>query len=212
MAVSWTATEDFESYSVGLLNGDNGGSGWSAGWVAIAGSTVVSSPVNSGTRSTQLHLGTGDATRTLTTGVTTGIFQCYVYVDIVPTGTTGFYIIFRQGATSIFFVGWGTGGSTGNNIGLSGDNVTYTNFGTGMGGTTWYKVSVEFDQPNGNARARLNENPWTTWVNTSGGSFTSIDLLRLTSADGTTNNYNVDDIGPGTALATVSSLPLLGVG
>lgn len=217
---AWSATDDFESYSVAALNGDNAGSGWSAAYVA-SNCDVVSSPTLLGTRAVWLKSATGasgDATRTITTGVTSGIFRGYIYATNLPTGTKGFIpFIFYEGASLRFRTDWGSGiaGLTGNTISF-GNNTTAETLSTSASAATLYYLEVEFDQANNRARANFNGGAWSAYVTAEGGSFTSIDKLRFTTADGNASDqgYYVDDIGVGTGPATTSThfLSLLGVG
>lgn len=71
--MAWVAEETFDSYSDGDLNGNNGGSGWSAAWVAgvaydVQGTTTFngSSKAVTGVNANQ------NATRTLTSSVASG--------------------------------------------------------------------------------------------------------------------------------------------
>lgn len=198
-AASWAATDNFESYSTGNINGDNGGTGWSGAWAVAAGGTtgcvVVSTPVNSGTRSLQMDgTVTCDVSRTVTTGATTGTMQLYLYVANQPGATNGYTIVLKQGSTNEFAIDWGSSRSSGNNIVF--DNLT-----TGVtllatpAATTWYQIQVQFDQANSRARASLNGGAFSAYVTAAGGTYTSIDTIRATTQDGVVNKFYVDDIG-----------------
>lgn len=214
----WVATEDFE-YSVGGLNGNNGGTGWSGAWSTDAGLTVVSSPTFSGTGACKVRntVGGGDGDRSLTTGVTSGICRLYVYAGTVPTGTTGYYpALFRDGTTIKFAVEWGaTASSSGNVIAFSNLGGSAVTLSSGPTAATWYYIDVEFDQANNRARASFNGGAWSSYVTANGGSFTSITNYRITNADSGAgdNTYLVDNIGVGTGPGVAARLfTLLGVG
>lgn len=216
---SWSATEDFE-YSVGNLNGQNGGSGWSAAWSADAGATVVSSPTFSGTGAMKIRntFGGTNATRSLIAGVNGGICRVYTYATNVPTGTKGFTpAIFYEGATFRFIVGWGWDASvSGNTIAISGDNVTFVTVATGMTAGAWHYIDFQFDQANNRGRASVDGGAWSSYVTANGGSFTAIDGYRVTTQDAnaTDQGYYIDNIGVGTGpvTAVTHNFTLLGVG
>jgi len=67
---------------------------------------------------------------------------------------------------------------------------------------TWYYIEVEFDAGTDMARARVSTDDitfgnWTSWVTASGGSFTEINKVSLTTESGSWNSY-WDDIRPAT--------------
>lgn len=208
-AAAFTSTDDFESYSTGSVNGDNGGSGWGGAYSVAGGTCNVSTTVaHGGTKSlhfTNTSPGNCDVSRSMTAG-TTGTQCFYVYAASTPTGTLGWFpALFKDGATIRFYIGWGVSGSTGNNIGISGDGATYTNIASSPSGATWHQICVDFDQANGRARANIDGGAYTSYVTTSGGSYTQIDSWRWTTADAPAvdSGYYEDDIAPGvTTLAT----------
>ncbi len=219
--MAWVATEDFE-YSVGLLNTQNGGSGWSGAWSADAGLTVVSSPTFSGTGAVLVNsVAGGDGSRSLTTGVTSGIVRVYIYATNVPTGTKGYYpALFRDGGTIVFRLAWGVPdtGSSGNTIRLNnGGGTAGVTLSSSASAATWYYVDVEFDQAGSQARASFNGGAWSAFVSNA---FTSISNYRITVGDGNVGDqgYHVDNIGVGTGPVTAvvslnhPTLLTLGVG
>jgi hypothetical protein len=205
-AAAWTATETFETYSVAALNGDNGGAGWSGAWAASSGDTVVSSPVFAGTRAYKLVAGTGDANRSLTTGVTSGIVRFYFMGDGVPgAGTNGVAFHFRESGTVRFKMEWG-GATPGNNVDLVGG--TSIVIASGISANTWYYIDTQFDQANNRARMSFNGGSWSAYVTAIGGSFTTINGIRTADINGGTENYYYDNIGVGTGpLATFQLWP-----
>lgn len=204
---AWSATEDFE-YSVGLLNTQSGGSGWSAGWSADAGLTVVSSPTFSGTGACGVGSGLAgcDGSRTLTTAVNSGIVRVYFYATNLPTAQKGFYpAVLKEGGTARFYVAWGANPFNDNEIGILGS--TSISLSTSLSAATWYYIDIELDQAGGSrARVSLNGGAWSSYVTANGGSFTTIDSYRITSGDGnaTDQGYVVDNIGVGTGPAAAA--------
>lgn len=210
-AAAWAATDNFESYSTGNINGDNGGTGWSAGWVVAAGGTtgctVVSTPVIGGTRSLQLDgTATCDLSRTISAAVTTGTMTITLYVANQPGATNGYTIVFKQGSTNEFLIDWGSSRSSGNNIVFNNLSTGVTLVATPVA-TTPYKIQVDFDQANNRARASVNGGAFSSYITAGGGTFTSIDNIRATTQDGVVNKFYIDDIGPYTAPATVHFAP-----
>jgi hypothetical protein len=205
---AWTATEGFE-YSVGGLNGNNGGTGWSAAWATDAGITVVSSPVFAGSGACKISSSSGDGSRSLTTGVTSGIMRVYVYAATVPTGTKGFYpALLRDAGTIKFRLSWGTSdsGASGNNLVFcNGAGSTSVNLASPTG-ATWNYVDIQFDQAGSQARASYNGGAWSSYISQA---FTQIDSYRITNADGNAGDqgYEIDAIGVGTGPVTATSSP-----
>jgi hypothetical protein len=222
----WSATENFDSYSVGGLNGNNGGSGWSAAWVSNAAGVVSVTQFQSSPNGLLCADTVGnsvDATRTLTTGVTTGICRVYMLAVNVPTGTKGYYpALFYEGVNLRFVIGWGTNATfnNANNIAFGDNGTNWVTLSTTASAATWYYVDVEFDKANNRARASFNGGAWSSYVTASGGSYTQIDKLRITTADGNAvdQGYYIDSIGVGTGPATattasfIPTLLTLGVG
>lgn len=213
----WSATETFESYGLGDLNGDNGGSGWSSVWTQASGvMTVVSTPVNSGTRSLNIGIPVGgqDYSRTLTTGVTSGILRCFMLSTTLPTTSTGWGLLLYDGTTPKATISWSGGfasGQSGNNIYLDNVGASSVIIQATPLANTWYQIDLQFDQVNSQMRANVNGGPWSSFVPVT---FTSITKVRLnTQSLGTAVMY-LDDIGVGTGPVTNSShlLGLLGVG
>jgi hypothetical protein len=208
LAAAWTATDDFESYSLGNLNGDNGGTGWGGAWLAAntnRDAIVVSSPAI-GSRAlllpsdTDINYGSPDISRTLATGATSKIYRVYVYASSTPTGTKGFYpTIFRESGSTQFLIAWGAPGSSGNTISFGNNISSWAVLSTTASSSTWYPIEVEFQKANNRARASFNGGAWSAWVTPAQGTFNKIDSIRLTTADGNTvdQGYYVDSIGPG---------------
>lgn len=200
-AAAWSATDSFETYSVGSLSGDNGGTGWSGAWTqATAGWNVVSSPTCSGSRAIQYASAGADYNRSLTSGVTSGIMQICIMVDTSPTATHGIDVEFRDGTTVKFDIGLAFTTFTN----CSSTDLCFANESSGVElvaspvSSTWYTVNVEFDQANNRARANVDGGAWSSYVTAAGGSFTSITNVRLnTNASGQQGHYFLDDIGVG---------------
>ena len=71
----WSATDNFDSYSNGDLNTQNGGTGWSAAWSGATSYDVQGTTTYSGAKAVQFVHAAGDQQidRTLTTVVNAGI-------------------------------------------------------------------------------------------------------------------------------------------
>lgn len=220
----WSAVENFDSYTAGGLNGDNGGSGWSGAWTSNAAGIVSITQFQSspnGLLCSDTAASSIDANRSLTTGVTSGICRVYIFAGTVPSGTKGFYpALFRDGTTIVFRISWGTSdsGNSGNTISLmNGAGTTGVVLSTTASNATWYAVDVQFDQTNSQARASFGTSagvmgPWSSFVSNA---FTSVSNYRITTADGNAidQGYYIDSIGVGTGPPASSRLlPLMGMG
>lgn len=114
------ASDDFQSYATGNLNGDNGGTGWTGAWNAVNASVQVVDPTNDlqGNRAISFgsHNNDNAASRSFSPLLSGGVL-----VD--------FQLQFLGTLDNNDFLGLWFGNSTGPNIGLKGNcgNGTCTN-------------------------------------------------------------------------------------
>lgn len=81
--MAWVAEDDFDSYSAGDLNGNNGGSGWGGAYSGGTGFDVsTSNPYGGSSKSIQVNADE-EMTRALATGCTAG----KIYMGFAPEGS-----------------------------------------------------------------------------------------------------------------------------
>ena len=218
---AYAGIDNFESYSVGDLNGGNGGSGFSDAW----GTTTlvdVQSTVTRNASSTRAVTVTAAnvpsepyIARTLTTGADSGDF----YGSMRKSLTSGVQdYFFYGGATLAFYVRFDSAG----NINLVG--TTTVAIVTSPSANQWYDINVNWVSATSvKARYKLNtDTSWgsfTTAVTLSGG-ISSITIVKIgCQNNGTAPDMYWDDIqntDPTPVTATSGknfpTLTLLGVG
>jgi len=206
-AADFSSNDDFESYPPSSsIDAGNGGTGWGDVWSATAAVTD-SSTSHTGTQSILLQSSmgfSGDIERVMS-AATTGTQTIWVEADNLPTGTKGFIPALFYATSSLEFrIDWGSGEG-----GYQDNSITFGNnsgdteplaIGTAVAGT-WYPITVELDQLDGEMRASFNGGAYTSWVIGTGGSFDTISKFRATTADGnsTDQGYHIDDIESGSS-------------
>lgn len=84
--MAWVAEENFNSLSDGDLNGQGGGSGWSANWSGGTNYDVQGSTVYEGAKAVQGVNANQNITRALTTAVSAGVVYWAMRCNMGPTG------------------------------------------------------------------------------------------------------------------------------
>lgn len=98
--MAWTATENFNSYADGDLNGKNEtGTGWSGAWSGDVDFDVQGTTVFEGSKAVTAVSANGEIVRVLTTAVSTGTM--YVAVQHNGTGDASFRL---RNASSVIIV------------------------------------------------------------------------------------------------------------
>jgi len=201
-------SDNFDSYSTGSLNGDNGGTGWTAGWSAssatVEDTVLVSSPNGA---FFQTNGGDDHNTRVFTTPMSVGIatFQGSISsasgeLDFCLNSSTDNVICIRFDSTG-HVIGYGP--SFGSTI----DAGTYT-------ADAFHQVDIDFDNSTSDYRIRLDGGSWTSRIGYINGA-ELIDRLDLHKSDNTSGiNTYFDDIsiddgtgggGGGTSSTTATS-------
>lgn len=130
---AWVATDDFESYSNGDLNGQSGGTGWSGAWSGSTAFDVQGTTVYEGTKAVKATNPNGVIDRILTTGTNSGT----VYFALRRSGTTNDGTVdFRASGTNKIRISLND-----NNI-RAYDNSSFNTILTGFATDTWYLFEV----------------------------------------------------------------------
>ncbi len=139
LAAAYAATDSFDTYSNGDLTGNNGGSGFSAGWSGNAAYDVQSSiTFNATTKAVSVAgVGTESITRAMSAGADSGNLYFAIRKDGNDDQLT---FDFKSGATLAGGVGLTHNSSTGVDLIVYG---TAAETFTGLAQNTWYIVNVE---------------------------------------------------------------------
>lgn len=167
--------DNFESYSLGNLNGQGG-------WSGSNSMQVVSTPTNTGSRAVSFgNTAEGIITKS---------------IDAVAQGKVIFYIRFTS-TNSGRIVGIMTGTTQVADIRVSSGVIGFRQ----GGGThtlegspnvnTWYKCELEWDNTQG-VRARLNDGSFSSWLPPLN-SFSTINNIRVSNFSSVTGDQYVDD-------------------
>lgn len=169
--MAWVAEENFDSYSVGDLTGNNGGSGWSGAWGVVLSDTlydVVTDDFYGGTKSVK-GVNAANLSRGLTTGVSSGVlYYAHKYTSgssdaklgfwVTPHSALAYYILFNAG-----------------NISCQGTTLV-----SGFSTSTWYLFEVTLTGSNTLDVRYHDGTSWSTAVTglayTNSGSITGINF------------------------------------
>ena len=207
--MAWVATDDFNSYSDGSINGDNGGSGWSAGWVLASGAIdVQGTTVYEGAKAVTANTSSADlASRALTSTVTVGTM--YIAMRASATTVIGFTVLEGGAGTGKMYIKFDSDG----NIKIFDNGAGSYQTIQAYSANTWYIIGIDFDntgQPN-KYRANVNGGAYSSYYTVNGGSYTSISHVRLETDTGTGSVFwdRISDTYPSSAVTT-GYLTLLG--
>jgi hypothetical protein len=216
-ALGQTVYEPF-SYINGVLNGRNGGTGFSGGWNDVAGDLIKSSsPLSvsglSGTGS-YVDVTTADASRNLTSSLSGDTWISFV---IQPDpGTLGFgglviggggaSVNGHSGISSGIFVGF-SGATYGiNAVGGAGFQISG---GTAVAGTAQYLVA-DFDftgAGSGTVTFYVNATPTGTLGSAAGSEAFTLPTSNAISFDANSDGASFDEIRIGNSFAAVTPIP-----
>lgn len=208
----WVATDNFDSYSDGELNGLNGGSGWSAAW-SNTNLTMTVAAAPTGGQGGKAILNNADANafyHRAFSNLTAGVGHYKFWASSTNMGDR-IFVSFGEGLTERcmsvigddgFFKIWD--GSSQFAI------APYT-------AQTWHDVDMRFDdveQPN-LCSARLNNGVWSQWFPAAnGGSYTNINRFSVQTQQNSTftGQVYIDDIRAGSEAVIVSTIALVDAG
>lgn len=210
--MAWVATDDFNSYSDGSINGANGGSGWSAGWVlASGGIDVEGTTVYEGAKAVTANTSAADlASRALTSTVTAGTM--YIAMRASATTAIGFTILEDGAGIGKMYIKFDSDGNI--KIFDNGGGVYQTI--QAYSADTWYIIGINFDnvgQPN-LYRANVNGGAFTSYYAPNGGTYTSISHVRLETDTGTGSMFwdRISDTYPAVVTTNTNNLTTLNAG
>ncbi|MCR4324158.1 MAG: hypothetical protein NUV69_00515 [Candidatus Curtissbacteria bacterium] len=202
--MSWTAIENFNTYSDGNLATNNGGTGWAGAWTAVTGTgpQVQGTTVFEGAKAVSLSEADAVSERQLTTGVTSGIVHVAIRKSSVAAGSITFAFTLRSASGSandqvrlLFDADAG--------ISLVGNTTEVLS--ASPNANQWYEVDIEIDQANSRFRARLDGGTYSTYVADIGNNgFTSITHVVLAQSTSTTGTAFWDDIRSGEGSPSLS--------
>jgi len=186
----WVATDNFDSYSNGDLNGANAGSGWSGAWSGSTNFDVQGTTVYQGAKAVQCASGGVEIERTVTTSVTEGT----VYVAMRTTSGVGTALLtlrLNEGGTERMRIG------VDNNLDIfMYDNAIFDKriIGTCTPGT-WFVIGVNWNTTTNPDQYRVNidNGSFSPFRTVLGGSFTNITRVRLTQGGGNSFWDNISD-------------------
>ena len=187
--MAWVAVETFDTYSDGDLNGNNGGSGWAAGWSGDADYDVQGTITYNGSAKAVSTTGAnGTIARTLTSASSSGV----VYVAIrYAVATDDFQVDFiTSGVNKMCRYGFR---NTNDLVVLHSGGVTVLD--TAASTTTWYLAEITYNGTTFDIRYH-NGTAWSTPVTGLGYEGGAGDLTIVSLNGGLTQTCYVDYISP----------------
>lgn len=210
--MAWTATEDFESYTIGNnFAGGTGGSNWTGAWTDRGGSTWTVETGPTGAEGTK-------SARCIATSNNTNYSRDYTAISegsaswqmrlstTTPNADQGVFL--GTTVSGKMFVRFG---STGNIEMYDGDLVGWASI-QAYSADTWYRIDVEFDaagQPN-KYRVRVDSGTWTAWTTVYGSTYETVERLTMENSSTNAHTFWVDDIRATTAGSAGSSVTWVG--
>lgn len=208
-------SDNFDSYSNGVLVGQGGWTG-----VAVAGppgynsyvveGTVVQAGAKAITFPNNVN-GTGAVTHTFTATGGNPILSIYARND--TAASYGIYFYAMDGSSQ----GWTVrmvGGGTWDIFNIPAFALSASVPGAWVA-NTWYKIEIEVDCANDQARGRIDGGTWSSFVSNAlfGTQVSAVEINQGTNLAGTSyaDTLSVDD-GVVTGSSFISSLLILGVG
>lgn len=193
-----TATDNFDSYSDGDLNTNNGGSGFSAAWSGSTSFDVQGTTTQSGAKAVQIASSeNGEVTidRSLTTPFTSGTLSVYLRRTGGNNWRDGAYVILRDNSADVagfyLHVTNTSTGAVGATLYSGGTTDVFEN-GT-LSADTWHLFEAEFDCDTDEIRARVDGGAWSSWLSFASAA-TDIDQIRFFKGNinGGTHNVTTD--------------------
>lgn len=211
--MAWVATDNFNSYSDGSINGANSGSGWAGAWSLASGTIDIQGTTTyEGAKAVTADTASADlASRQLTSTVTVG--TVYVAMRASTTTIIGFFILENGAGTGKMYIKFD---SDGNIKAFDNGTGTYQTI-QAYSANTWYVLAIDFDntgQPN-KYRVKVNNGSYSSYYTVNGGTYSSISHVRLETDSATGSIFwdRISDTSPGTdypLTASVGSFTLTG--
>lgn len=139
--MAWVAVDNFDSYSDGDLNGNNGGTGWAAAWSGSTNYDIQGTTTYQGAKAVKNSTAaTGSITRQLTTGVSdSGILYIAIRRSVNNAGEHRTNIRNQSNQNSAQII---MDASANIYIGVGGTTATIV---SGYSTDTWYLIRLTFD-------------------------------------------------------------------
>ena len=215
--MAWTAIDNLDSYSNGDLNGNNGGSNWTAAWSGSVNWDIQGSVVYQGAKAAEnINSAGGSISRTFT-AISAGSLYLAMRRTVANPGS-GFLVSLFSGSTEVCDVGgFLTGGTT--RWRILDSNTVWKDISTeSIVSGQWYIINIEFDDAghNNQYRARVyNGTSWsafTAWYGTTN-AYTTVDKIQISCPTSETACYFdiITDTDPLIVTVSSSKLLLLGV-
>lgn len=179
---AWVAVETFDSYSDGDLNGNNGGSGFSAAWSGDTDYDIQGTVTfQSSTKAVKATDANGNISRALTSSVSSGVVYVAMRADSINNDQDA-QIDFLIGASTAFRLSFRDQGGTDKAIFIGSSNTTILE---PLGLSAWYVWKVTF---NGTTADVVLYNDSGSQVGSASslgyGTTGDIDTIRLNSGGG----------------------------
>jgi hypothetical protein len=194
--MSWVATENFNSYNDGDLNGQGNGFGWSGNWAGSASVDIQGIVTQEGAKAVYFNNpADGDScVRSLASASDTGNVIFYVrrpnksyYFRVVLVDSLGNYIAgIEFGPSDITF------SITGHS-----PEVIFSNYSV----DTWYKCEIQYDHPNNQHKGRINDGSWSSIFGDIDSGAGAVAKFYARTDQGAGANAYLDNIGPPAAAA-----------
>lgn len=190
-SAAWIATDNFDSYSAGAsLNTVNGGTNWTAAWVAVS-ATSETAPAGMTGISGKVTGATGTAHRPFTSA--TGVTEMYFRIRANETNLDHRIGIQENGVAERIQV---TFNSAGNIVGNGTTIQAYS-------ANTTYVVGLKWGHNGTNYAVSINGGAYSADIAISGGSTTMNNIYFDTASSAGT--YYVDDISVGPYVAVTTT-------
>jgi len=200
--MTWTATENFDSYTAPEdLAGKDGGTGWGGAWTNIGAGPdlwtvqVAPSGGQGGNSAASVNPTTNEVRyeRPISSAQTAGKVTWRMRTSATPDADESMLRLGDGPATPKLAIQMAANG----NIQIL-NNTTWDTI-QAFSIDTWYTMEIEFDNPGqpNTYRARIDAGSWTDWKTVMGATYTSISHLQINSpVTGGVRTFYIDDIKP----------------
>jgi hypothetical protein len=212
--MAWVAEETFEGLSTGDLNGQGGGSGWSANWSGSANYDVQNTVAYEGSQGV-VNASGSNISRTLTTGISGT--ENIMYIAVRKTSTSAGVNKVRLNTSGGAVLGEVSMNASGNIVARLNGSITVLN---GYSADTWYVLRINI-----NATAETYKVAYSTDAYGTEGSFSAdssdatfeetgtIGAVQFDADTGNTNYWDyISGTSPFPSASAAKLMLLMGVG
>jgi hypothetical protein len=159
--MAWAATDNFDSYSDGDLNSQNGGTGWSAAWTGNTLYDVQGTVTKSGSKAIVLvDNGSEPEIGRKLTAVTDGSVHVSMRRNTTSVDSQGFWLTEGSTPTEANRVCGVQFNASGNIIAVGSGSTTLQSYSA----DTWYDVDIQFDCATDKFRVSINGGEYSLWL------------------------------------------------